>query len=865
MLLFCVLLAAPPAWGQLSQNSGINANDTYAAFDLTLSGQATANLPQAIYNPSTGATSSAVTLSLPGRNWHVEVGYDSNDQIVLNLYSSDPIGDVTQFPNIGVSTVQLRNGNLTVFDETGAPIPISLPNNAPLPLPLSLLGPIPGSSVLSYLLISDPNATASAMNGTVQYSGSNTTYSNNIGSYAYPSGSHVQMAYITASLSNGQTGTATLAYQQYPEGWALTQITQNSSFDIMQTNQATQFANFQWFDNPAGDSRRAAKAVAPPAPPPLATPSVSPAPLPGASSGSGTIKVENVGTGQTNLLYQHGIFSDGSTWSRMDGWIQQDFPLHTVAISSLNSTDYLSNQATNLISLLEGTGQSSYIGIGHSNGGPVTRDAAYRGRLGLINRVITLDATNGGAQMTEVSRIALAGAVTALAKSLVSWGTGTPLGGAVFTLGNLAIVGAPNLALIAFDTAIPATTDMQPGSVFLTALNSRNEAAAFQPRVGIQGASRWRWVEFRELGDKACYPETWCGGRAVSNYANGVYAGLLTCALLAELYGDFGLAWDCLYTAVIMDYIDLFWYTYTSFGDTSDGIVNDGAQYYANATVNHVVHDSDSHAGNKNSDKDRAMLDYALQFDLGLIPTWCQTGSLSPVSAPVTDLGAVGQSFNFSLTTGKPCPWTAVSNVPWISVTSGQSGSSSASVSYSVDINLSPVSRTGMITITGLGSSVVFTVTQAGIPAGAAIGGVTISGSEQTETVDNPNYPCVYSPGRGAGHFLEDAEPLLNCPPTFTYWDHGSLSVTANGHTDSVSFGQTSTASSIAYALAAAINADANSYVQAGVMGTTVWLVSKATQGADYAFSSAYTFDSAHFSDPSFTTGDSGATLSGSP
>jgi len=109
LLLSCAaaLSAVPPAWAQLSQNSGINASDTYAVFDLTMNGSATANLPQAIYNPSTGTTSGAVTLSLATRHYHAEVGYDANDQLVLNLYATDPIGDVTQYPNIGVSMVQL--------------------------------------------------------------------------------------------------------------------------------------------------------------------------------------------------------------------------------------------------------------------------------------------------------------------------------------------------------------------------------------------------------------------------------------------------------------------------------------------------------------------------------------------------------------------------------------------------------------------------------------------------------------------------------------------------------------------------------------------------------------------------------------
>src|SRR2546428_94909 len=58
-----VLLATNIASAQLSQNSRINANDTYAIFDLTFQGQGSTSLAQAIYNPSTNTTSSTLSLT----------------------------------------------------------------------------------------------------------------------------------------------------------------------------------------------------------------------------------------------------------------------------------------------------------------------------------------------------------------------------------------------------------------------------------------------------------------------------------------------------------------------------------------------------------------------------------------------------------------------------------------------------------------------------------------------------------------------------------------------------------------------------------------------------------------------------------
>jgi uncharacterized protein (TIGR03437 family) len=77
----------------------------------------------------------------------------------------------------------------------------------------------------------------------------------------------------------------------------------------------------------------------------------------------------------------------------------------------------------------------------------------------------------------------------------------------------------------------------------------------------------------------------------------------------------------------------------------------------------------------------------------------------------------VGQSFpdaggaGYVPVTANPgsCAWTAVSNVPWITVTSGNSGSGNGGVNFSVDSNSGPA-RTGALRIAGI----TFTVQQDG-------------------------------------------------------------------------------------------------------------------------------------------------------
>jgi hypothetical protein len=66
------------------------------------------------------------------------------------------------------------------------------------------------------------------------------------------------------------------------------------------------------------------------------------------------------------------------------------------------------------------------------------------------------------------------------------------------------------------------------------------------------------------------------------------------------------------------------------------------------------------------------------------------------VSAPTPDsFGASGGSGSVAITTQPGCSWTAVSNSPFISVTSGVSGTGDGSVTFNVAANASGSSRTG--------------------------------------------------------------------------------------------------------------------------------------------------------------------------
>ncbi|HIJ75110.1 MAG TPA: hypothetical protein HPP81_00155 [Deltaproteobacteria bacterium] len=82
---------------------------------------------------------------------------------------------------------------------------------------------------------------------------------------------------------------------------------------------------------------------------------------------------------------------------------------------------------------------------------------------------------------------------------------------------------------------------------------------------------------------------------------------------------------------------------------------------------------------------------------------------ISPTSASPSHSGGEA-SVSVTSTTGSGCCWVAASNVTWITIKSGATGTGDGTVTYSVSKNTATASRTGTLTIAGQ----TFTVTQAG-------------------------------------------------------------------------------------------------------------------------------------------------------
>jgi hypothetical protein len=84
----------------------------------------------------------------------------------------------------------------------------------------------------------------------------------------------------------------------------------------------------------------------------------------------------------------------------------------------------------------------------------------------------------------------------------------------------------------------------------------------------------------------------------------------------------------------------------------------------------------------------------------------CAPPSITPTSQSIAGGGGAGTPV--AVTAGTGCAWTAISNAPWLTITSGTSGSGNGTVGFSVAAN-TVTFRTGTLTIAGQ----TFTVNQA--------------------------------------------------------------------------------------------------------------------------------------------------------
>jgi hypothetical protein len=149
--------------------------------------------------------------------------------------------------------------------------------------------------------------------------------------------------------------------------------------------------------------------------------------------------------------------------------------------------------------------------------------------------------------------------------------------------------------------------------------------------------------------------------------------------------------------------------------------------------------------------------------------------SLHPTSQSFTAIGGMG---TVNVTSGAGCTWTAASNDPWITITSGASGACNGSVTYAVAAT-ADATRTGILTIADQTFTVTQTVTNcpftinptnAGFGTDGGSGGVNItasSGCNWTATSNN-SWITITSGGSGNGNGAASYSVSSNTGPART-------------------------------------------------------------------------------------------------
>ena len=296
-----------------------------------------------------------------------------------------------------------------------------------------------------------------------------------------------------------------------------------------------------------------------------------------------------------NFVFQHGIWSDATTWCSLEPLIRAHYTIGYEVRHSLSSSSVITSQAADLRSRLDAErgGESNFIFVGHSNGGLVSRqlaEGAMYNNLGLVKGVLTISTPNNGIPLANVENEAVLSLLTPLAVG-GCWRINHTVCKLLAESGALLSIVAP----MALNSRNPVVADDRPGSPFLGSLN-----AGYEPylRAGVQDYSWDRWTEFLLVGNMFGM------GRALVKDADKSYHRSIDCAVISGILGFFWApSWTltsvCATVAADLRGYDLVYKRLTVPGESGDAFVPGSSQLYPNAPgyAQYAVHDADSHVG----------------------------------------------------------------------------------------------------------------------------------------------------------------------------------------------------------------------------------------------------------------------------
>jgi hypothetical protein len=166
------------------------------------------------------------------------------------------------------------------------------------------------------------------------------------------------------------------------------------------------------------------------------------------------------------------------------------------------------------------------------------------------------------------------------------------------------------------------------------------------------------------------------------------------------------------------------------------------------------------------------------------------TYSISPTQESVA---ASGGSARVTVTAGSGCAWTAASDVSWIAIQSGSSGSGNGTVNYTVAATSGP-GRSGTLTVAGQrvtvnqGQGCTYTInpTQESVPSSGGSGRVTVAAADGCGWTASSNVSWLAIPSGTSG----SGNGTVNYTAASTNGPARSGTLTVAGHTFTVNQGQ---------------------------------------------------------------------------
>lgn len=616
----------------------INTQDTWVSYDAYRDQSSTIYSDQPIYDARTEQYTSTMSVSTPVQPLHAEAGYQSDGTLRYNEYRQVSSDDPTDTPVDETSRIQVVGGDVTVYDNAGQATHASeIDASEPA---LAELGPLDGAQVTDGVVMDHE-----PVNGTAVYSrsGSDSTAPKltvvRLGrgrrrlEFTTTSIQQIRTAHASASQASHRNKVAR-TFKKSGDRWVLEEIEISSEVQTerarIHSRQTTRLRNVMWHHNRQKDAeRRAVRAridagLQPHTPPPRnnvdhcvidqygepCPPEEPPPPDDGGTTEPDYCTVS--APSARNVLFQHGIFSEGATWGDLPERLYQNLKLGCRFRPDLDSNERLASQAGALVDSIRQYGRGSLLLVGHSQGGLISRYVAQHNPE-LVNGVVTLGSPHRGAPIVKTARPVVA-AVLSIPGAAVYNGCGSPRG-LRCSAGAFLIGSAVGLSKYGADASNPAFIDLKPGSDFQQQLNAAYEPF---PRAGIQSHASRIFVEWR-IGFDAMASAGPDHGRKGVKVAYATTAATTVCAVVGWFVGRGDKAVICAGATAGMISFDLLWNGLVSGFGKSDGIVPGSSQVYPNALRNYPMKDgAPSHTGETRSRETQRALQVILPEVMGV-------------------------------------------------------------------------------------------------------------------------------------------------------------------------------------------------------------------------------------------------------